>query len=234
MPGPDKKKPRVLVIDVGGSNVKLLMADRPETVKIKSGSKLTPTELVGVVNKAAADFEFDVISMGLPTPVKQGMPVADPTNLGKGWVGFDFSTQWNKPLRVINDAALQALGSWEGGRMLFLGLGTGLGSAFVVDGTVIPLELCDLPFAKGKTMEQCLSKVALKKIGQTKWQKSVHDAVAILRAALLPDHVILGGGNAKFLTNLPPGCEIGDNRLVMRGAERLWEIKDGRLHWQIA
>jgi polyphosphate glucokinase len=212
----------VLVVDVGGTNVKILASGEHEPRKIPSGPDLTPEDMVAGVKQAAEGWCYDVLTVGYPGPVMRGCPVADPPNLGRGWVGFNFEVAFGRPVKVINDAAMQALGSYEGGKMLFLGLGTGLGSALVVDGLVEPMELAHLPYRK-HTFEDYVGVHGLKRLGKKKWRRCVHDVVARLSAALQTDYVVLGGGNFKKLKELPQGCRPGDNANAFRGGFRLWE-----------
>jgi polyphosphate glucokinase len=212
----------VLVIDVGGTHVKILVTGEKEHREFASGPTMTPSEMVAGVEKAAEGWTSEAIAMGYPGPVLRGKPVAEPHNLGKGWVGFDFEGAFKKPIKIINDAALQALGSYRGGRMLFLGLGTGLGSALVVDGILEPLELAHLPYKK-RTFEDYVGIRGLKRFGKKKWRKLVADVVAHLSAAVQADEVVLGGGNVKRLKDLPPQCRAGDNDNAFLGGFRLWE-----------
>jgi polyphosphate glucokinase len=212
----------VLVVDVGGNNVKILATGHQTPRKFPSGSALTPQEMVAGVVKTAEGWSYDVVSIGYPGPVLRGRPLAEPVNLGPGWVGFDFEAAFHRPVKVVNDAALQALGSYEGGRMLFLGLGTGLGSALIVDNMVEPMELAHLPYRK-RTFEDYVGARGLKRLGKKKWRRYVEDVVARLSAALRPDYVILGGGNVRKLKVLPPGTRAGDNALAFLGGIRLWE-----------
>jgi polyphosphate glucokinase len=212
----------VLVIDVGGTHVKILVTGEKEHREFVSGPEMTPVEMVAGVEKAAEGWTYEAISMGYPGPVLRGKPVAEPHNLGKGWVGFDFEGAFKKPIKIINDAALQALGSYRGGRMLFLGLGTGLGSALVVDGILEPLELAHLPYKK-RTFEDYVGIRGLKRFGKKKWRRLVTDVVAHLSAAVQADEVVLGGGNVKKLKDLPPNCRAGDNDNAFLGGFRLWE-----------
>jgi polyphosphate glucokinase len=213
---------QVLVIDVGGSHVKILATGQESRREFVSGPSLTPEEMVRQVQKAAEGWKYDAVSIGYPGPVLRGKPVAEPHNLGSGWVGFDFEAAFGCRVKIINDAAMQALGSDEGGTMLFLGLGTGLGSAMIVDGTVEPMELGHLPYRKG-TYEDYVGIRGLKRVGKKKWRRYVEDVVARLTAALEPDYVVLGGGNFHKLKKLPPGCRAGDNANAFRGGLRLWE-----------
>jgi polyphosphate glucokinase len=214
---------KILVIDVGGTNLKLKMSDSPEVRKIPSGPDFTPQQLVDAVRQHAADWDFAAVTIGYPGPVFGGQIKREPHNLGKGWVGFDFSRGLGKPVRLINDAAMQALGSYEGGRMLFLGLGTGLGNCMILDGVIAPMEIGHLPYKKGRSFEDYVGAAGLKRLGRKKWQAAVFNVVAILQAALLPDYVVLGGGNVKKLNDLPPGCRRGDNDNAFTGGVRLWD-----------
>ena len=212
----------VLVIDVGGTHVKVLVSGEREPRKFVSGPKLTARQMVAEVKKVIGHWRFDVVSIGFPGPVLRNHPVAEPRNLGAGWVGFNFRSAFGCPVKMINDAAMQALGSYRTGKMLFLGLGTGLGSALVDDGNVEPMELSHLPYKKG-TYESYVGNEALLRKGKKKWRRHVTDVVIRLTAALEPQEVVLGGGNAKELEELPPKCRAGDNRNAFVGGFRLWE-----------
>jgi polyphosphate glucokinase len=212
----------VLVIDVGGTHVKILVSGETEHREFVSGPEMTPADMVAGIEKVGEGWTYDVVSMGYPGPVLRGKPVAEPHNLGKGWVGFDFEAAFKKPIKIINDAALQALGSYNGGRMLFLGLGTGLGSALIVDGILEPLELAHLPYKK-RTFEDYVGIRGLDRFGKKKWRKLVADVVDHLSAAVQADEVVLGGGNVKKLKELPPKCRAGDNNNAFLGGFRLWE-----------
>lgn len=214
---------RILVVDVGGTHVKLLATGMKEPIKIVSGPSLTPRLMVRKIKAALKNRPYDVVSIGCPGPVIQGQLLREPYNLGKGWVGFDFRKAFGKPVKLINDAAMQALGSYTGGRLLFLGLGTGLGSAMIVDGIVEPMELAHLPYKGGKTYEDYLGLRGLERLGRKKWQRQVTKIVAELRAALEPDTVVLGGGNAKKLKKLPPNTILGSNLNAFRGGFRMWK-----------
>jgi polyphosphate glucokinase len=216
---------KILVIDVGGTNVKILATGQQEIRKIPSGQNMTATQMVQEVLQAAHDWEFDTVSIGYPGPVINGSPALEPKNLGPGWVEFDFGAHFKRPVRVINDAAMQALGSYEGGRMLFLGLGTGLGSALIIERVVAPLELAHLPYKKGRTFEDYVGIRGYKRLGKKKWQTAVEDVVARLQGALIADYVVLGGGNSKKLQRLPPGARLGDNQNAFTGGHRMWEDK---------
>jgi polyphosphate glucokinase len=214
---------KVLVIDVGGTHVKILATGEKEPRKIDSGPKMTATMMVAAAKKLAQGWTYDAVSIGYPGPVVRGHPLHEPANLGIGWVGFDFRKAFGCPVSVINDAAMQALGSYEGGRMLFLGLGTGLGSALVVDGHLEPMELAHLPYKKGKTYEDYVGLRGLEDFGKKKWRKSVADVVERFKAALGADYVVLGGGNAKYMTELPNDTRLGSNENAFLGGFRLWE-----------
>lgn len=213
---------QILVVDVGGTHVKILATGQAAPRKFVSGSTLTAEKMVAGVAKAAEGWEYEVASIGYPGPVLRGKPVSEPHNLASGWVGFDFAAAFGCPVKLINDAAMQALGSYVGGKMLFLGLGTGLGSAMIVEGIVEPMELSHLPYKKG-TYEDYVGIRGLKRVGKKKWRHHVEDVVARLVAALEPDDVVLGGGNVRKLTVLPPGCRVGENANAFRGGVRLWE-----------
>ena len=227
-------KNKILVIDVGGSNVKL-MVSRAQRIKFKSGGKLTPRAMVAQIKPLVADWKFDAVSLGFPSPVRNGKIVSEPKHLGKGWVGFDFEKALHKPVRIINDAAMQALGSYHGHRMLFLGLGTGLGSALVWDSYVLPLELGDLPYRNGSIIEDYLGKDGQARLGEKVWQRDVQHALVQLKKSLIADYVVLGGGNAKELNKIPRGVELGHNRNAFLGGVRLWQIdsRTQRRKWQI-
>ena len=216
----------VLAIDIGGTHVKILATGQDEPRRFASGPKLTPYAMVAGVKKLAKGRKYDVVSIGYPGPVLHGRPVGEPHNLAKGWVGFDYKGAFGCPVKVVNDAAMQALGSYESGKMLFLGLGTGLGTAMIVDGVLEPLELGHLPYKKG-TYEDYVGLRGLEKRGKKKWRKHVAAIVEVLVAALEPDDVVLGGGNVKKLKELPPGCRAGDNANAFPGGFRLWEDSRG-------
>jgi polyphosphate glucokinase len=214
---------RVLVVDVGGTSIKMLATGQDEHRSFASGPRLTPGQMVSGVKKLARDWSYDVVSIGYPGPVLHGRPIAEPYNLGRGWVGFNFAAAFGHPVKVINDAAMQALGSYTGGKMLFLGLGTGLGSTMIVDGIVEPMELGHLPYKKG-TYEDYVGHAGLNKHGKRKWRRHVADVVARFFAALEPDDIVIGGGNVKKLDVLPPHSRAGDNANAFRGGFRLWEM----------
>jgi polyphosphate glucokinase len=215
---------RILVVDVGGSNLKVSVSGRKgEPMKIPSGPEMTAARMVAEVKKATKGWAYDVVSVGYPGPVVNGRPTRDPANLGHGWKGFDYRKAFGKPVRVVNDAAMQALGSYHGGRMLFLGLGTGLGSALVIEGVLAPMELAHMPYKKGKTYEDYAGDRGLKRLGKKKWTEHVHAIVEILRHGLQCDYVVLGGGQTKRLESLPKGVRVGDNAKAILGGVRLWD-----------
>lgn len=220
-----QQRANVLVIDVGGTHVKLLATGHRTPVKIPSGSQMTARKMVAAVKKAAADWNYSVVSIGYPGPVLQGKPVSEPHNLGAGWVGFDFEKAFGRPVKLVNDAAMQAIGSYEGRRMLFLGLGTGLGSALIADGVLQPMELGHLPYKNGRTYEDYIGLRGLEQSGKKKWRRHVADVIDKLKAALEADYVVLGGGNAKLLKQLPAGAKLGNNENAFRGGFRLWRAK---------
>jgi len=218
----------VLVVDIGGTHVKVLATGHKVHREFDSGPTLTPKQMVAGVKKLVADWKYEAISIGYPGPVLRNRPVSEPWNLGKGWVGFDFEAAFKCPVQVVNDAAMQALGSYKGGKMLFLGLGTGLGSAMVVDGIVEPMELGHLPYKKA-TFEDYVGIRGVKKYGKKKWRSFVTDVVKRLAAALEPDDVVLGGGNVKKLKELPSGSRAGDNDNAFLGGFRVWENRSREL-----
>jgi polyphosphate glucokinase len=223
---------KILVIDIGGTNVKMLASGQREPRKFPSGPTMTPREMAAGVKQAVQGWKYDAVSIGYPGPVRDGRPASEPHNLAKGWVAFNYRAAFGLPVKIINDAAMQALGSYEGGRMLFLGLGTGLGSTLIADGVVMPMELGHLPYKKG-TFEDYVGIRGLERRGKKKWRGAVEDVVARLVAALEPDSVVLGGGNVKNLKALPPLCRAGVNANAFRGGFRLWEATDnGRVSVQ--
>src|SRR5271170_2349365 len=201
---PKAKASKVLVIDVGGTNVKMLATGQKEPRKHPSGPTMTPRKMVQLVKESTLDWEYDCVSLGFPGPIINEHPLREPHNLGGGWVGFDFRKAFGHPVKIVNDAAMQALGIYKGGRMLFLGLGTGLGSAMIVDGLLEPMEVAHLPYKKGRTYEDYLGIRGLQRLGKKKWRRHVDDVVNVLQSALEADYVVLGGGNAKLLKKLPP------------------------------
>ncbi len=217
------KAKNVLVIDVGGTHVKVGSSDQKDVVKIDSGPAMTPSMMVDAVKKATAKWKYDAVAIGYPGPVLHGHPVAEPHNLAVGWVGFDFKKAFGAPVKLVNDAAMQALGSYQGGRMLFLGLGTGLGSALVVDGILEPMELAHLPYKKGRTYEDYVGLRGLERLGKKRWARHVFDVVEKLKAALEADYVVLGGGNVKLLKDLPRGARLGENSNALKGGIRLFQ-----------
>ena len=227
-------KKKILVIDIGGSNVKLMISRRDKR-KFKSGPNLTPRAIVAEMKPLVSDWKFNAISIGFPAPVRDGRILGEPKHLGRGWVRFDFEKALGKPIRIINDAAMQALGSYHGGRMLFLGLGTGLGSALVWSNYVLALELGDLPYGNGSIIEDYLGKPGLARLGEKTWRRDVEHALVQLKKSLIADYIVLGGGNAKKLDVLPKGVERGHNRNAFLGGTRLWQIdsRTQRPKWRI-
>jgi polyphosphate glucokinase len=213
----------ILVVDVGGTHVKVAATGHNAPVKIDSGPEMTARKMVAAVRKATAGWKYEAVSIGYPGPVFHGLPVTNPHNLGPGWVGFDFKKAFGCPVRIINDAAMQALGSYDGGRMLFLGLGTGLGSAMIVDGVLEPMELAHLSYKKGRTYEDYVGLRGLKKFGKAKWRRQVMTVVRALKGAMEADYVVLGGGNARLLKKLPQDVKLGENSLAFEGGYRLWQ-----------
>jgi hypothetical protein len=227
-------KKNVLVIDVGGTHVKLMIS-RKKKRKFKSGPKMTPREMVAQMKTELKDWKYEAIAVGFPAPVRDGRILSDPKHLGKGWVGFDFEKALKKPVRILNDAALQALGSYRGGRMLFLGLGTGLGSTLVLPNMILPLELGDLPYRDHRIIEDFLGRSGIDKLGNKEWEREVTFAVNQLKKSVIADYVVLGGGKAKKLRKLPKGTELGHNRNAFLGGIRLWhnDPGTGRAKWKI-
>ena len=213
---------KILVVDVGGTSIKILAAGQRTPLKIRSGPAMTAARMVKLVRRATRDWKYAAVSIGYPGPVKNGRPVKEPKNLGRGWVRFNFRKAFGCPVRIINDAAMQALGSYKGGRMLFLGLGTGLGSTLIVDGVIAPMELAHLPFKGGRTYEEYVGKAAFKKAGKRKWRRRVAEVTSRLSTAMNVDDVVLGGGLVKHLSRLPPGARAGSNRHAFAGGYRLW------------
>jgi polyphosphate glucokinase len=213
---------KIMVIDVGGTHIKILATGHKEPVRIPSGKKMTAKEMVRDVRQAVSGWKYDAVSIGYPGAVLHGKPVSEPRNLGSGWVGFNFKKAFGRPVKVINDAAMQALGSYKGGRMLFLGLGTGLGSALIVDRILEPMELAHLPYKKSRTYEDYVGNAGLERLGKKKWRRNVADVVARLKTALEVDDVVVGGGNAKLLHKLPASVRLGKNANAFTGGFRLW------------
>ncbi len=212
----------VLAIDVGGTNIKILATGASEPRKFPSGPEMTPAGMVAGIREIASDWKYDAVSIGYPGLVRRGKIVAEPHNLGTGWIAYDFTAAFNCPVKLINDAAMQALGSYQGGKMLFLGLGTGLGSALVMDGIVVPMELARLSYQKA-TLEDYVGQRGLLRMGKKRWRRHVFYSFAKLIEAMFPDDVVLGGGNVTKLKDLPPGCRAGDNANSFVGAFRLWD-----------
>jgi hypothetical protein len=229
-----KKKKKILVVDIGGTNVKLMIS-REEKRKFASGKKLSPKQLVADIHEAAADWEYEGVSLGFPAPVRDGHILTDPKHLAPGWMAFDFAKAFGKPMRLINDAAMQALGSYHGGRMLFLGLGTGLGSCLIWDRNVLPLELGDLPYPGVKRIEDVVGKIGLERLGKKAWRREVLLVLKSLKSAFIAEYVVVGGGNAKQFDELPEGFELGANRNAYDGGVRLWETdaRTRRSKWNI-
>ena len=218
---------KILVIDIGGTYVKVLANGRTKPLEIPSGPKMTPAKMVSAVRAATIDWKYDAVSIGYPGPVVHGRPLTEPYHLARGWVGFDFKKAFNRPIKIVNDAAMQALGSYQGGRMLFLGLGTGLGSALIVDNVLEPMELAHLPYKRGRSYEDCVGMASLKRLGKKKWRHQVKEIVQQLKAAVQVDYVVLGGGDARLLKKLPPGTRLGNNANAIQGGYRLWTKRYG-------
>lgn len=214
--------PVVLAIDVGGSHVKARLSTGGEKRRVDSGPEMSAAKMVEAIATVTADWSYDVISIGFPGVVEDQKPAREPYNLGKGWEGFDFSAAFGKPVKIVNDAMMQAIGAYEGGRMLFLGLGTGLGSAMIVEHVCVPLELAHLPYKKHDSFEDYIGERGLEDRGKKKWRKSVVKVVEVLQAALLPHYIVIGGGNVDKLDELPPNCRRGDNEDAFPGGFRLW------------
>lgn len=214
---------KVLAIDVGGTHVKILASGQKEKRAMVSGPRLTAAQMVARLKRLATGWSYDVVSIGFPGVIVHHRPAREPHNLGPGWIGFDFEEAFGKPVRMLNDAAMQAVGSYKGGRMLFLGLGTGLGSAMVIEGGVAPMELAHMPYKKGRTFEEYVGVRALKRLGKSRWRKEVADVIECFRLALQPEYIVIGGGNLKKLKTLPEHCELGDNANAFVGGFRLWE-----------
>jgi polyphosphate glucokinase len=214
---------KVLVVDIGGTHIKVLATGQEVPIKLASGPEMTPKRMVTLVRKATAKWKYSAVSIGYPGPVLHGKPVSDPHNLGAGWVGFDFRKAFGHPVKLMNDAAMQAVGSYKSGRMLFLGLGTGLGSALIVDGVIEPMELAHLPYKHGRTYEDYIGLRGLERLGKNKWRRNVADVVNRLKTALETNDVVIGGGNAKLLKKLPAGARLGSNSNAFRGGFRIWQ-----------
>jgi len=220
---PKAKSHKILVVDIGGTNVKMLASGQKDPRRFPSGPKLTAANMVKQVKEATKDWQYDRVALGYPGPIINERPLREPHNLGPGWMGFNFSKAFGHPVRVINDASMQALGSYDGGRMLFLGLGTGLGSAMIVDGVLQPMELAHLLYRKGKTYEDYLGIRGLERLGKKKWRRHVGTIVELLKEALDADYVVLGGGNSKKLKTIPSGARLGKNENAFLGGFRLWK-----------
>jgi predicted NBD/HSP70 family sugar kinase len=216
----------VLAVDIGGSHVKARRSDHDEVRRFKSGKRLSAQRMIDKLLPLVADWQFEVVSVGIPAQVHANRVVHEPVNLGAGWTGFDFEAAFGRPTKVVNDAAMQAVGSYDGGRMLFLGLGTGLGSAMIVDGAVEPMELGHLPWRK-RTYEEYVGAAARERVGEKRWQRNVFETVEFFRGALEPDYIVLGGGDVGELAELPPGCRRGDNANAFRGGFLLWDDAAG-------
>ena len=214
---------KILVIDIGGTNIKLLASGQRTPVKVPSGPRLTPRQMVDEVLEATEGWNFDAVSIGYPGPVARNKPTKEPVNLGKGWTKFNYERAFGRPVRMINDAAMQALGSYAGRTMLFLGLGTGLGNTLVIDGIVVPLELAHLPYEDGKTYEEMIGEAGLKRLGKRKWRRHVHTIVELLAEATNADYTVIGGGNVRFLDELGVNVRRGSNANAFRGGFRLWD-----------
>jgi polyphosphate glucokinase len=229
-PAPNKPAPpaNILAVDIGGRGLKVLATGQAEPRRRTSGPGLTPQGMVAAVKALAADWTYDAISLGYPGQVGDHGPRSEPGNLGPGWVGFDFAAAFEKPVRIINDAAMQALGSYDGGRMLFLGLGTGLGSTLIAENVIVPLELGQVRGAKGRVLGDVLGRAGLKRLGKRRWRRAIGVVVPALMAGLLADYVVLGGGNAKLIRNPPGGARLSNNLTAFRGGFRLWHLEDVR------
>jgi polyphosphate glucokinase len=222
MPHVDRRLKRVLAVDVGGTHVKILATGKKEKREVASGAGMNAAQMVSSVRKLAQDWKYQVVSIGYPGPVLHNRPVGEPRNLGSGWMGFDFEEAFGRPTKIINDAAMQALGSYRNGKMLFLGLGTGLGSTLIADGILEPMELGHLPYKKA-TYEDYVGARGLRHFGRKKWREHVADVVARLATALEPTDIVIGGGNVSKLKELPPGCRAGENANAFTGGFRMWE-----------
>ena len=221
---------RTLVLDVGGTNVKVLCTGETEPRRLPSGKRLTPARMVNAVRKLTHDWKYDVVSIGYPGPVGLHGPRSEPGNLGGGWVGFDFAAAFEQPVRIINDAAMQALGSYEGGRMLFLGFGTGLGSALIAENVILPLELGKILYEKDETLGHLLGRRGLKELGKSGWRKIVGQVLESFTDAFMVDYIVIGGGNAKLVKDPPPGIRLGHNLTAFRGGMRLWRLESLHTH----
>jgi predicted NBD/HSP70 family sugar kinase len=214
----------ILVVDVGGTNIKIGTSSRKMPVKVPSGRSMTASKMAAAVLAAVEGWNYDAVSIGYPGPVRNGRPAQDPPNLKAGWMRFNFRKAFGAPVKIVNDAAMQALGAYAGGRMLFLGLGTGLGSALVADGVLMPLELAHLPYRHGRTYEDYVGVRGYRRLGRRKWARHVHQVIALLKAGLQADYVVLGGGQTKKLKTLPRGVRVGTNQDAIVGGRRLWDV----------
>lgn len=226
----EKRPTKILVIDIGGTKVKVLATGQTEPTKMPSGKRFTPARMVEAVKKLAETWEYDAVTIGYPGLVGTHGPHSEPGNLGSGWVGFDFAAAFDKPVRILNDAAMQALGSYEGGRMLFLGLGTGLGSALIAENVIVPLELGQLLYETGETLGQVLGRKGAIRLGKEMWREAVRKTVTLLLGAFSADYIVLGGGNARKLKDLPVGARMGNNLTAFRGGFRVWDLENVKTH----
>jgi len=220
--GRDKAR-KVLAVDIGGTHVKILASGRRARRRVESGPEMTARQMADAVKALAEGWDYDAVSLGYPGPVLHDKPLLEPVNLGNGWCGFDYEGAFERPVKIVNDALMQAVGSYEGGRMLFLGLGTGLGTAMIVDKAAQPMELAHLPYKKGRTFEDYVGAAGLERLGKKRWRKEVFKVVERLQAALEPDYIVIGGGGVKKLNELPPGCRRGDNANAFKGGFRIWQ-----------
>jgi hypothetical protein len=227
-PGPADPPRLILAVDVGGTKVKILATDQSEPRRRRTGPAMTPQQMVEAVKEMAADWEYEAVSVGYPGQVGDHGPRSEPGNLGPGWVGFNFPAAFGHPVRILNDAAMQALGSYDGGRMLFLGLGTGLGSTLIAESVIVPLELGQLPARGGQSLGEVLGRAGLKRLGRKKWRRVIERVVPALMAAHLADYVVIGGGNAKLIKDPPGGARLSNNLTAFRGGFRLWHVTDVR------
>lgn len=227
-------KQKILVVDIGGTNVKFKFSGQDEERRFPSGPTISAEQMTKSLLEQTKDWAFDAVSIGYPGPVVRGKILTDPRNLGPGWLGFDFEGRFGRPVKICNDAAMQALGSYDGGHMLFLGLGTGLGTAVVYEKVLVSLEIAHLPFRKGRSYEQYLGVRGLERMGKKRWTKMVHDVVELFKHAMVVDYVVLGGGNAKKLKDLPPDARLGDNKNAFLGGIRLWADNPFEVHHETA
>src|SRR5262245_39628610 len=225
-PGPNRPPKSILSVDIGGTKVKVLATGQSEPRRRQTGPAMTPQQMVEAVQEMSADWKFEAVSMGYPGLVGSDGPRSEPGNLGPGWVGFNFPAAFDRPVRILNDAAMQALGSYDGGRMLFLGLGTGLGSALIAESVIVPLELGQLQSRGGRTLGEVLGRAGLRRLGKKRWRREVEQIVPKLMASLLVDYVVIGGGNAKLLKEPPAGARLSNNLTAFRGGFRLWHLDD--------